>query len=311
MKKKVSIIIPAFNEAENIKPIFESIQKVFELLNYEWDIVFVDDGSIDSTIDTLIELSNITSKIKFISLSRNFGKDAAIKAGLDLVKADIVITMDADLQHPPTLISEMINKWEEGYKVIYAYRNGNNPHVSFFNKFFSKIFWKLISKLSGLKLEEGISDFRLLDKNVVEVLKSLDEYGLFLRGMVKWIGFKQIGIQYVPEERLNGETTYSKKALFKLAVYGITSFSTKPLYSAIYLGFIFSSFSLLYIPYVIFSIYYDFEVAGWSSIIMTIVFFGGLQMIMLGVIGIYIGKMFNQTKNRPNYIIQADNILTK
>jgi dolichol-phosphate mannosyltransferase len=183
--------------------------------------------------------------------------------------------------------------------------------VSFFNKLFSNIFWKLISKLSGLKLEEGISDFRLLDKNVVEVLKSLDEYGLFLRGMVKWIGFKQIGIQYVPEERLHGETTYSKKALFKLAVYGITSFSTKPLYSAIYLGFIFSSFSLLYIPYVIFSIYYDFEVAGWSSIIMTIVFFGGLQMIMLGVIGIYIGKMFNQTKNRPNYIIQADNILTK
>lgn len=307
MKKKVTIIIPAFNEVENIIPIFNKIEDVFYTLNYNWDVLFIDDGSSDSTLDVFSKLSD-KSNFKFISLSRNFGKDEAIKAGLDHVDADIIITMDADLQHPPTLIPEMINKWEEGYQVIYAYRNGNNPHVSYFNKLFSSLFWKLLSKLSGLKLEEGISDFRLLDKKVVLVLKSLDEYGIFLRGMVKWVGFRQIGIQYVPDERLFGETTYSKKALLKLAIYGITSFSTKPLYAAIYLGFIFSTLSLLYIPYIIISMCYNLEVPGWSSTIMTIVFFGGLQLIMLGVIGVYIGKMFMQSKNRPNYIIQSNNL---
>ncbi len=307
MKKKVTIIIPAYNEADNINPVFDKLEEVFQTLNYDWDVIFVDDGSTDETLEVLIKLSQ-KSNLKYISLSRNFGKDEAIKAGIDHVNADLVITMDADLQHPPSLIPEMIKKWEEGYKVIYAYRRGKNPHVSYFSKLFSSLFWMLLSKLSGLKLEEGISDFRVIDKKVVMVLKSLDEYGLFLRGMVKWVGFKQLGIEYVPDERFSGETTYSKKALFKLAIYGITSFSTKPLYAAIYLGFIFSTLSLLYIPYIIISLSYDLEVPGWSSTIMTIVFFGGLQLIMLGVIGVYIGKMFMQTKNRPNYIIQFNNI---
>ncbi|MBC7440024.1 MAG: hypothetical protein H7250_08585 [Flavobacterium sp.] len=160
---------------------------------------------------------------------------------------------------------------------------------------------------SGLKLEDGISDFRLLDKKVIDVLKSLNESELFFRGMVKWVGFKQIGIEYIPNERLSGVTNYSKSQLLKLAVYSITSFSTKPLYSAIYIGFVFSGLSILYIPYIIYSIIHHLEVPGWSSIIMTIVFFGGLQLIMLGVIGIYIGKLFMQAKERPNYIIDCKN----
>ena len=306
--KKIAIIIPAFNEAGNILPVYKEIQKILiNFTSYSWEVLFVNDGSSDNTLEIIEKCALENLNVKFISFSRNFGKDNALKAGIDYVSADIIITMDADLQHPPSLIPELISKYEEGYNVVYAHRKGSNPHVSFFSKLSSKLFWKLLNLLSELKLEDGISDFRLLDKKVIDVLKSVNESDLFFRGMVKWVGFNQIGIEYVPNERLEGETNYSKSQLLKLAIYGITSFSTKPLYSAIYIGFILSGLSILYIPYIIISIIYHFDVPGWSSIIMTIVFFGGLQLIMLGVIGIYIGKMFMQTKERPNYIIDTKN----
>ena len=306
--KTIAIIIPAYNEADNILPVYHEIQKsLLSFTSYNWEVLFINDGSSDTTLEVLESSAKEYSNLKYISFSRNFGKDNALKAGIDSVKSDLVITMDADLQHPPSLIPELISKYEEGYNVVYAHRKGNNPHASFFNKLSSKLFWKILNMLSGLDLEDGISDFRLLDKKVIDVLKSMNESELFFRGMVKWVGFNQIGIEYVPNERLKGETNYSKSQLLKLAIYSITSFSTKPLYSAIYIGFIFSGLSILYIPYIIYSIIHHLEVPGWSSIIMTIVFFGGLQLIMLGVIGIYIGKMFMQAKERPNYIIDTKN----
>ncbi|MBC7439267.1 MAG: glycosyltransferase family 2 protein [Flavobacterium sp.] len=306
--KTITIIIPAFNEADNIRPVYDEIQNAFfSFASYNWEVLFVNDGSTDKTLEVLESLAKEHANLKYISFSRNFGKDNALKSGIDNTNADIIITMDADLQHPPSLIPKLISKYEEGYNVVYAHRKGNNPHVSFFSKLFSKLFWKLLNMFSGLKLEDGISDFRLLDKKVINVLKSLNESELFFRGMVKWVGFKQIGIEYIPNERLSGVTNYSKSQLLKLAVYSITSFSTKPLYSAIYIGFVFSGLSILYIPYIIYSIIHHLEVPGWSSIIMTIVFFGGLQLIMLGVIGIYIGKLFMQAKERPNYIIDCKN----
>ena len=306
--KTITIIIPAFNEADNIRPVYDEIQNAFfSFASYNWEVLFVNDGSTDKTLEVLDSLAKEHSNLKYISFSRNFGKDNALKSGIDNTNADVIITMDADLQHPPSLIPQLISKYEEGYNVVYAHRKGNNPHVSFLSKLFSKLFWKLLNMFSGLKLEDGISDFRLLDKKVIDVLKSLNESELFFRGMVKWVGFKQIGIEYIPNERLSGVTNYSKSQLLKLAVYSITSFSTKPLYSAIYIGFVFSGLSILYIPYIIYSIIHHLEVPGWSSIIMTIVFFGGLQLIMLGVIGIYIGKLFMQAKERPNYIIDCKN----
>ena len=306
--KTITIIIPAFNEADNIRPVYDEIQNAFfSFASYNWEVLFVNDGSTDKTLEVLDSLAKEHSNLKYISFSRNFGKDNALKSGIDNTNADVIITMDADLQHPPSLIPKLISKYEEGYNVVYAHRKGNNPHVSFLSKLFSKLFWKLLNMFSGLKLEDGISDFRLLDKKVIDVLKSLNESELFFRGMVKWVGFKQIGIEYIPNERLSGVTNYSKSQLLKLAVYSITSFSTKPLYSAIYIGFVFSGLSILYIPYIIYSIIHHLEVPGWSSIIMTIVFFGGLQLIMLGVIGIYIGKLFMQAKERPNYIIDCKN----
>lgn len=304
LKKKISIIIPAFNESGNIRPLAKAIEEIFQDLNYNYELIFVNDGSSDNTQDILEEIHNANPRINYIEFSRNFGKDLALKSGIDLSHADAIVTMDADLQHPPSLIPKMIAKWETGYEVIYAYRKEANPHYSRLHRAASKTFYNTVNQLSDIDIENGISDFRLVDKKVLAVLKSIDEYEIFLRGLVKWIGFKQIGIEYTPADRMYGTSTYSTKALIKLALQGITSFSTKPLYTATYLGFIFSALSLLYIPYVIYSFYTGAEVHGWASVIMTIVFFGGLQLIILGIIGIYIGKLFMQSKKRPNYIIR-------
>jgi polyisoprenyl-phosphate glycosyltransferase len=307
-RKLISIVIPAFNEALNIPKIITEIKLVFDDLPYQFETVFVDDGSSDATIDVLKSESEKNTFVKYIELSRNFGKDQALKAGIDFAKGAALVTIDADLQHPPALIKEMIAKWEAGYEVIYAFRKENNPDASLKNKLGSKLFYQIVNRMSDITLENGIADYRLLDRKVVNALVKINEYELFLRGMVKWIGFKQIGIPYVPEQRFAGESNYSIKALFKLALHGITSFSIKPLYSAIYLGFIFSLLSLLYFPYVIYSWMMNYDVAGWTSLIMTIVFFGGLNLIILGIVGIYIGKMFLQSKNRPSYIVRDSNL---
>jgi polyisoprenyl-phosphate glycosyltransferase len=307
-RKLISIVIPAFNEALNIPKIITEIKLVFDDLPYQFETVFVDDGSSDATIDVLKIESEKNTFVKYIELSRNFGKDQALKAGIDFANGDALVTIDADLQHPPALIKEMVAKWEAGYEVIYAFRKENNPDASLKNKLGSKLFYQIVNRMSDITLENGIADYRLLDRKVVNALVKINEYELFLRGMVKWIGFKQIGIPYVPEQRFAGESNYSIKALFKLALHGITSFSIKPLYSAIYLGFIFSLLSLLYFPYVIYSWMMNYEVAGWTSLIMTIVFFGGLNLIILGIVGIYIGKMFLQSKNRPSYIVRDSNL---
>jgi polyisoprenyl-phosphate glycosyltransferase len=304
----ISIVIPAFNEALNIPKIITEIDLVFKDIDYNFELFFVDDGSTDNTINVLKSEAAKNPSVKYIELSRNFGKDQALKAGIDIAKGIALITIDADLQHPPALIKEMIQKWEAGFEVIYAYRKENNPDASLKNKIGSRLFYKIVNQMSDINLEDGIADYRLMDRKVIDSLLKINESELFLRGMVKWIGFKQIGIPYVPEQRFAGESTYSVKALIKLALHGITSFSVKPLYSAIYLGFIFSGLSLLYFPYIVYSWINNYEVAGWTSMIMTVVFFGGINLIILGIIGIYVGKMFLQSKNRPTYIIRDTNI---
>lgn len=310
-KKKISIVVPAFNESGNIKLLSTKIAEVFATLNYNYELIFVNDGSTDDTQAILEELQQTDSRVNYIEFSRNFGKDMALKAGIDLSNSDAVITMDADLQHPPSLITEMVTKWELGYEVIYAYRKEANPHYSKAHRAASKSFYHAVNQLSDIDIENGVSDFRLMDKKVVDTLKSIGEFEIFLRGMVKWVGFKQLGIEYNPADRMYGQSTYSTRALVKLALQGITSFSIKPLHTAIYLGFAFSLLSLLYVPYVIYSFYTGAEVHGWASVIMTIVFFGGLQLVILGIIGIYIGKLFMQSKKRPNYIIRNTSLNEK
>ena len=306
---KVTIVIPVFNEDGNISAIIEKLKSVFAtLLEIEHEIIFVDDGSTDETLSVLMSLCAANPHIFYISFSRNFGKDNALVAGFKFSNADAVITMDADLQHPPSFIPEFISWWQQGYDVVYAYRKDKNIHAGFFTRVRSKLFYKAINAFSDVQMENGISDYKLIDKKVVDVINKLPEDKPFLRGLIKWVGFKQKAIEYEPMERHSGITKYSVTNLLKLATQGLTSFSTKPLTFAIYLGFFFSVTSLLYIPYVMLSLYFNLARSGWASVIVTIAFFGGLQLMIMGIIGLYLGKTFIQSKHRPRYIIQSSNV---
>lgn len=305
--KLVSIIIPAYNEAENIPKICETIASIFLNLPYQHEIILVADGCTDNTLEVIDELTKIYNNIFYIEFSRNFGHQLALKAGLDYADGDCVISMDCDMQHPPELLPLLLAKWEEGNEVVYTLRN-EDKKLPFSKRISSKLYYKTLNSLSDVELDAGSADFRLLDKKVVVAFRNFHENEPFLRGLLKWIGYKQYALTYEPAPRYAGKTKYSFKKMIRLALQGVTSFSIKPLYIAVYLGFIFSMCSILYIPYVLHAYYSGQEVSGWASLIMTIAFFGGLQLIILGIIGIYIGKMFLQSKNRPNYIVRSSNI---
>ncbi|MDB5029489.1 glycosyltransferase family 2 protein [Mucilaginibacter sp.] len=310
MKKKLSIIIPAFNEEKNISHLVAELNKALNSTGYDYEYIFVNDGSKDNTLNEIKLQAEIQPNVFYIELSKNFGKDYALKAGIDMANGDAIITMDADLQHPPHLLPQMLKYWEEGYDIVYTYREDANPHVSGFQKLASKLFYKGINAISDITLENGISDFRLLDQKVVNELKQIDEYEIFFRGMVKWVGFLQIGIPYTPAARHTGEASYSFFKLAKLAIGSIMAFSVRPLYIATGLGLFFSLSALLYIPYIFISYFYGYDnLSGWASLIATVAFFGGLQLLVLGIIGSYLGKIFLQTKHRPNYIIRSTNLL--
>jgi dolichol-phosphate mannosyltransferase len=305
--KLVSIVLPAFNESENIVRVCSEIDNVFEKLPYSHEIILVADGCTDNTMETIQELMPNNEHIFFIEFSRNFGHQLALKAGLDYAKGDCVVSMDCDLQHPPELLTKLLRRWEEGFEIVYTVRL-EDKRLPLAKRISSNLFYKTLNSLSDVELESGSADFRLLDKKVVSVIKNFNENEPFLRGLFKWIGFTQTSVEYTPNSRHFGESKYSVKKMIKFALQGVTSFSIKPLYAATYIGFALSFLSILYIPYVLYAFFTGEEVSGWASIIITIVFFGGLQLIILGIIGIYIGKMFMQVKNRPNYIIRSTNI---
>lgn len=307
--KKISIVIPAHNEEGNVALVHEKIKQVFSgLKDYDFEIIFVNDGSRDHTQQKLEELSQKYEEVKYIEFSRNFGHQPAVKAGMDHANGNAVISMDGDLQHPPELIPEMIQKWEEGYDVVFTVRT-YPKEISYFKRKTSDLFYKLLSSLSDVNLTKGGgSDFRLMDANAVQVMRNFNEDDLFLRGLTSWMGFKQIGIDFKANERVSGESSYNLKKMFTFAFTGITAFSVKPLYLAAYLGFLFSAVSVIgYGGYVLHSFIAGTEISGWASLIMTIVFFGGLQLIIMGIMGIYLGKIFKQVKDRPNYIIKNKN----
>ena len=306
--KKISIVIPAYNEEGNLIPVYQRIKSVLEKMQgYSFEIIFVNDGSRDNTQSRLEEMALDFPEIKYIEFSRNFGHQPAVKAGMDYSDGNVIISMDGDLQHPPELIPQMVQKWEQGYDIVYTIRS-YPKEISYFKRKTSDLFYRFLSQISDVDLTNGGgSDFRLIDSSVVQVMKNLKEDDLFLRGLMSWMGFKQTGIEFVAGERFSGQSSYDLKKMLKFAFTGITSFSVKPLYLATYLGFIFSSLSLLYIPYVLYAFLTKTEISGWASLIMTIVFFGGVQLIILGILGIYLGKIFKQVKGRPNYIIRSRN----
>jgi dolichol-phosphate mannosyltransferase len=271
--------------------------------NYDFTILFIDDGSTDQTLAVIQSIAADDNKVKYIELSRNFGHQFAIKAGLDHTDAEIVIMMDCDLQHPPELIPMMLKECERGYEIVRTHRK-ETDHESYFKKKTSSLFYSLISKFSEIHIEEGSADFRLVTGKALEQLRKFNELDLFFRGLIKWMGFKQVSIEFQPNKRQHGETKYTYAKMFSLGLRGFTSFSTKPLYFSAYFGIVISIISLSFLPYVLIALFSGETVAGWASIMLTIAFFGGLNLLVLGIIGVYLAKLFMQNKSRPHYIIR-------
>jgi polyisoprenyl-phosphate glycosyltransferase len=307
MQKTINIVIPVCNEKENIRPMVLALQHALQKLPHHWQITYIDDGSNDGSLQEVQSLGKIYNNLFYISLSRNFGHQNALKAGFDANTCDAVITIDGDLQHPPALIPTLIEHWQNGYDVVYTIRK-DHVELPMVKRKTSNFFYQLLNKLSDIELESGTADFRLMDKKVVDIAKEMNEADLFWRGLVKWFGFKQIAIEYEPLQRNFGKSKYTFKKMVQFALRGITSFSIKPLGIAIYLGFLFSLLSLLFLPYTIYAYITGHSASGWPSVILSIAFFGGLQLMILGIIGMYLGKLFMQSKQRPHYLVKATNI---
>lgn len=301
-QKTVSIVLPAYNESSNVNIVYKHLVEVFETMPYTLQILYVNDGSADDTLLHLRALAKGDSRVDYISLSRNFGHQVAVKAGYYHAIGDAVISMDCDMQHPVRLIPELLAKWEQGYDVVYTVR-ARDKSLSWFKRTSSSAFYKIVNTLSDIKIEEGTADFRLLDRRVADVIATMREEEPFLRGMIKWVGFRQYAIPYQPDKRVAGQSKYTFSKMLSLAISGVTSFSVRPLHLAIWIGAIFTLISLLLLPYVIWSFVNDHAALGWSSLMLAIAFFGGIQLIVLGVVGLYIGNIFIQTKQRPLFVI--------
>ncbi|MFN0201004.1 MAG: glycosyltransferase family 2 protein [Bacteroidia bacterium] len=303
MKAFISVVVPAFNEESNVSILAEKVVALLEK-EYHYEIIFIDDGSKDKTLETLKSLHEHNKNIHYLSFSRNFGHQSALKAGLDKAEGDCVISMDADLQHPPHLIPVMLEKWQQGYDIVYTQR-ADSAELSFFKRKTSHWFYTFMNKVSDIELENGTADFRLLDRKVVEVVKNSQEYNLFLRGFIAWIGFKQYKLPYQPEPRFSGQSKYTFKKMLSLALNGITSFSVKPLQIATFLGSFISLFAFLYGIYALIIFFFtDSAVPGWTSVLVSVLFIGGLQLLVLGIIGEYLGKILLQSKQRADYFLR-------
>ncbi|MDR0540980.1 MAG: glycosyltransferase, partial [Dysgonamonadaceae bacterium] len=230
-----------------------------------------------------------------------------LKAGLDYATGDCIVSMDGDMQHPPEILPLFLEKWEEGYDVVYT-RRQEDKSLSKRKRKTSALFYRILNSLSDIELEQGTADFRLLDRRAANIITGMTGNDLFIRGLVKWIGFSQYAIDYVPNKRHAGESKYTFRKMCSLAMQGITSFSVKPLYLSAYIGFFIAALSLLFIPYAIISFFFNDPISGWASLIIAVGFLGGLQLFMMGIIGLYIGKIFIQTKGRPSYIVKDTNI---
>lgn len=299
----VSVVIPCHNEEGNIQQLYTELKAVLSETG-PYELLFVDDGSEDGTVNQILEIRKQDINVKLIELSRNFGHQAALKAGLDNTIGKCVISMDADLQHPPALIPQLIEKWKQGYEVVYTQRLPDKE-LSFLKRKTSDLFYQFAQKLSSVPLHQGTADFRLLDRKVVDVLADLEERYLFYRGLVSWVGFKQTAVAYKAAERFAGKTNYTYRKMLSLALSGITSFSVRPLQLSMLLGFIIAMLAGIYGIYVVYAFAFtDQALPGWTSTTASVLFIGGIQLIMLGVLGEYVGKGFMEGKRRPPYVIR-------
>lgn len=306
--KKISILIPCYNEEQSLPLLYPELLKLMSgNSDYEWELMFVNDGSKDDTLTVLQRLRQQDSRVNYVDLSRNFGKEAAMLAGFDHVTGDCMVIIDADLQHPPTLIPEMIKWWEQGYDDVYAKRKTRGKE-SWLRKRLSLMFYQVLQRSSRFNVLQNVGDFRLLDRSCINALKMLRESERYTKGMYSWIGFKKKDVEFEQGDRVAGESSWSYKQLFSFAIDGITSFTSAPLRISTIIGFVVSLCAFLYMIYVfIKALIYGDPVQGYPTLVILILFLGGIQLLSLGIIGEYIGRIYNETKNRPDYIVREFN----
>lgn len=305
-KFKITVVVPAYNEEKNIPFLNNELIKILSYYE-DYEIIYVDDGSTDCTLLVIKELIKENGKIKYLTFSRNFGHQQALRAGIEFSTGDCVISLDSDLQHPTELINKLIEKWKEGYEIVSTSRL--DLHSPIFKKVSSKLFYFVINLISDTKVTAGSADFRLIDRKVVKILNDLTEYDIFFRGIIQWIGFKQCFIEYIPNDRLIGKSKYTFRKMLRFARIGIVSLSVKPLHLSTIVGIFSSLLSFLYGIYAILIYIFNKDtVPGWTSVIVCVLFLGGVQLFTLGIIGEYLGKLFNQSRQRPKYIVKDKNI---
>lgn len=309
---KLSIVIPFYNEENMIQKMYDAlVAEVNKITKAEFEIIFINDGSKDRTFEKMLAIADGDSRVKYISFSRNFGKEAGTIAGLEYATGEAVILMDGDLQHPPALLPQMIEAYEQGYDVVSARRTrtGEKPHRTFL----AKHFYRLANKMMDIELMDGVSEFRLFSRKAVRAILSLQEYNRFSKGIFSWIGFKEKVIEYENQVRTVGETKYSLKFSLNYAIQGILSFNDKPLRMCINFGLFCLLISLVYVlwTFIQYLVVPDSLVSGYFTTIFSVVLFGGIQLISIGVLGEYIGKIYYEVKKRPHYLVDQTNITVK
>ena len=304
MKVTYSIVAPIYNEIDNLPELYRRVKEVMDSTGKEWELLLVDDGSTDGSTEVIHELAEKDKRVRPIIFARNFGHQIAITAGWDYARGDAVVVIDADLQDPPELILEMAKKWKEGYEVVYAVR-AEREGESWFKLWTASLFYRIIYRITDVKSPLDTGDFRLMDRKVVDVMKSMRERHRFPRGMSAWVGFKQIGVEYKRTARQAGETKYPFRKMLKLAINAITGFSYFPLQMATIVGFIAAGIAILAIPIVIYMRMTGSQAFfGQATTLIAVLFLGGVQLISLGILGEYIGRLYDEAKGRPLYIVR-------
>lgn len=304
--KHVVVVVPVFNEQDNIQVFYREVCKYLEQLNYTFEIIFVDDGSKDATPVILNRLVQEDSRVNAVILAHNFGHQVALSCGIDHAEGDIVITMDGDLQHPPELLPVLIAKWEQGAEIVQTIRMSTEG-VSWFKTFTSGMFYKIINAISKVHIQEGGSDFRLMDRKVVESFRLFRERARFIRGIIGSLGYKQEYLEFVAPKRFAGESKFSLRKMLHFGLDGVTSYSKVPLRLAFYMGVVFGLISFSLAAHVMFiKLFTEEAVPGWATITASISLLGGLQLVGIGIVGEYVGRIFEEVKQRPLYLIRAE-----
>jgi dolichol-phosphate mannosyltransferase len=309
----ISIVAPIWNEAESLPELYRRISEVMDSTGDSWELVLVDDGSVDGSTSQIYALAEEDERVRPVIFARNFGHQIAVTAGLDHSRGQAVIIIDSDLQDPPEVILELVKKWQEGYEVVYATREEREGE-SFFKRVTAKAFYRIINRITDIDIPLDTGDFRLMDRKVVAVLNNMRERHRFLRGMSAWVGFRQTGVPYKRAARYAGETHYPIKKMIKLALTAITGFSFWPLQVATYMGFISAGISIVAIPVVItLRLVGSGAFFGQATTLIAVLFLGGVQLISLGILGEYIGRLYDEARGRPLYILRDDpnNTITK